>query len=89
MAANTEFRIVLPDDLAEMAESKVASGDYQSISEVVGDGMRALAERDAAIDRWLLEEVVPGHQEYLADPSAAIPADEILDWIKRRPPAAG
>jgi hypothetical protein len=37
--------------------------------EVVRDGVRALLERDAAVERWLREEVVPGHQEYLRDPS--------------------
>ena len=35
------------------------------------DGVRALLERDAAVERWLREEVVPGHQEYLRDPRRA------------------
>jgi hypothetical protein len=37
-------------------------------------GLRALLERDAAVERWLREEVVPGHQEYLRDPSKGIAA---------------
>ena len=41
-------------------------------------------ERDAAVERWLREEVVAGHQEYLADPSKGVPADAILGRIKAR-----
>jgi antitoxin ParD1/3/4 len=33
---------------------------------------------------WLGEEVVPGHHEYLRDPSKGIPADAILGRIKAR-----
>jgi len=30
-------------------------------------GVRALLEHDAAVERWLREEVVAGHMEYMAD----------------------
>jgi antitoxin ParD1/3/4 len=43
-----------------------------------------MRERDAAIEQWLRDEVIAGHQEYLADPSRGVPADEILDRIKAR-----
>jgi antitoxin ParD1/3/4 len=48
------------------------------------DGVRALLGREAAVERWLREEVVTGHQEYLADPSKGVPAEAILDRIKVR-----
>jgi antitoxin ParD1/3/4 len=35
-----------------------------------------LADRDAAMDRWLREEILPAYDEYLADPSRAIPMDQ-------------
>jgi Arc/MetJ-type ribon-helix-helix transcriptional regulator len=44
-----EFSITLPYDMAEVVESKVKSGGYASMSEVVRDGVRALLERDAAL----------------------------------------
>jgi len=31
-------------------------------------------ERDVAVERWLREEVVAWHGEYLADPSKGVPA---------------
>ena len=80
MRTTQQFSITLPHDMAEAVESKIKSGAYASVSEVV----RALLERDAAVERWLREEVVPGHQEYLADPAKGVPADAILGRIKAR-----
>ena len=84
MRATQQFSITLPNDMAEAVERKIKSGAYASVSEVVRDGVQALLERDAAVERWLREEVVPGHQEYLADRSKGVPAEAILDRIKGR-----
>lgn len=84
MGAQQEFRITLPNDMAEIVESKLKSGHYASVSDVVRDGLRALMERDAGIEHWLREQVVVGHQEYLADPSQGVPADAVLSRIKAR-----
>ena len=70
--------------MAEIVEAKIKSGAYASVSEVMREGVRALLERDAAIERWLREEVVAGHEEYVADPSKGVPAEAILDRIKAR-----
>jgi putative addiction module CopG family antidote len=84
MRTTQQFSITLPNDMASAVEQKITSGRYASVSEVMRDGLRALMERDAAIDRWLREEVVPGHQDYLADPSKAVPADQIMNRLKAR-----
>lgn len=84
MAATQQFRITLPKEMADIVERKITSGAYNSVSEVMHDGGRALIERDTAIEHWLREEVVPGHKEFLADPTTAIPADAVLDRIKAR-----
>jgi antitoxin ParD1/3/4 len=84
MRTTQQFSITLPNDMAEAVERKIKSGAYASVSEVVRDGVQALLERDAAVERWLREEVVPGHQEYLADRSKGVPAEAILDRIKTR-----
>ncbi len=82
MQSNRQFNISLEQDIADAVERKVEAGAYASVSEVVSDGVRALIERDADIERWLREEVLPGHAEYLADPSSAIAAEDILDELK-------
>jgi antitoxin ParD1/3/4 len=84
MRTTQQFSITLPLDMAEIVEEKIKSGAYATVSEVMRDGVRALLEREAAVERWLREEVVAGHQEYLADPSKGIPAEAILDRIKAR-----
>lgn len=41
-----------------------------------------LPERDADIDRWLREEVVPVMQAALADPDSLIPFDDVFEDIE-------
>ena len=84
MRTTQQFSITLPLDMAKVVERKIKSGAYASVSEVVRDGVRALMERDAAVENWLREEVVPGHKEYLADPSKGVPAHRVLERIKAR-----
>jgi antitoxin ParD1/3/4 len=79
-----QFSITLPVEMTEVVEAKIKSGVYASISEVVREGVRALLERDAAVERWLREEVIAGHEEYAADPSKGVPAEDVLDRIKVR-----
>jgi antitoxin ParD1/3/4 len=84
MRTTQQFSITLPMDMAEVVEKKIKSGMYASASEVMRDGVRALLERDAALERWLREEVVAGHQEYSADPSKGVPAEKVVDRIRAR-----
>jgi antitoxin ParD1/3/4 len=84
MTATQQFNITLPREIAEAVEEKIKSGAYSSASEVMRDGVRALLERDAAVERWLREDVLAGHDEYMADPSKGVPAEDILDRIKAR-----
>ena len=73
MRTAQQFSITLPLDMAEVIEGKIKSGAYASVS-----------EHDAAVEQWPREEVIAGHQEYMADPSNGIPAEAILDRIKAR-----
>jgi len=84
MRSTQQFSITLPVAMAELVERKIQSGAYATVSEVMRDGLRALMEREAAVERWLREEVVAGHAEYMADPSKGVPADQILGRIKAR-----
>jgi len=59
VAATTSLKITLPLEMAELVRAKVESGRYASESDVIADSLRALAEDDAAFDRWLVEDVGP------------------------------
>jgi putative addiction module CopG family antidote len=83
-----QFSIVLSADMADIVERKLKSGSYSSASDVMRDGLLALVERDEGLERWLREEVVAGHAEYLADPSKGVPATEVMDRIRSRRVAA-
>ena len=74
----------LPAEHADFIDAKVASGAYASGSEVVRAGLRALQERDAAVERWLREEVAPAYDAMKADPSRGIPAADAFAAVKAR-----
>ncbi len=70
--------ISLPAEQASYIDALVASGAYATTSEVVRAGLRALQERDAAVERWLRDEVVPVAAAMRDDPRRAIPAERVF-----------
>lgn len=82
MRSTQQFSITLPNEMAEQIEKKVESGAYASVSEVVREGIRTLLDRDIPLEKWLREEVVPGIEEYRADPSTGIPSEHAMQHIR-------
>ena len=74
----------LPSEQAGYIDTLVESGTYASGSEVVRAGLRALQERDAAVEKWLREEVIGVCDAMRADPVRAIPADQVFATIRAR-----
>jgi len=62
---------------AKYVDSLVTSGAYASAREVVRAGLQALQARDAAIDRWLHDEVVPVYDAMQRDPHRAISGRDV------------
>ena len=84
MSTTAKRTVSLPVEHSAFIEAKVASGDYASASEVVRAGLRALQERDAAIERWLREEVAPVHDAMKSDPSRGIASERVFSEIRAR-----
>lgn len=82
MAAPRKRTFSLPTEQANYIDSLVESGTYASASEVVRAGLRALQERDAAVDRWLREEVVPIYDAMQSKPERGRPADQVLATLR-------
>jgi antitoxin ParD1/3/4 len=84
MRINRFLRITLPHDMAQMIRDKLAAGEPASASEVIPNGLKALQAHDAAVERWLREDVVESCREMAADPSLGISAGEVIGRIKAR-----
>ena len=82
MRNTSPLSITLPHDMAAMVKAKVASGEYATESEVIRDGLRTLQARDAAVERWLQEEVAKSYDEHAAYPNTGIPADKIMARLR-------
>ncbi len=76
MRTTKQMSVTLPHEMADMVRAKVDTGDYASESEVIREGLRALAARDRALEAWLSDTVAPAYDRLRADPSRAISPDE-------------
>ena len=74
--------ISLPGEQAAYIDAKVAAGDYASVSEVVRAGLRALKERDEAVERWLRDEVAPTYDRAMAESESLLDLETVFDGIR-------
>ena len=70
--------------LEDLVRAKVASGEYNSASEVVRDGLRALLARDRAIEQWLRTDVAASFDALKADPSRGVGIDAVRARLAAR-----
>lgn len=76
--------VSLPAAQASYIDALVEAGTYASASEVVRAGLRALQERDAAVERWLRDEVAPTYDAMQADPERGLSADQVTAALAAR-----
>ena len=84
MRTTQQMSITLPLEMAERVKQRVESGAYASESEVIREGLRALQEREAAVEQWLRTEVVAAYDAHKADPTKARPLDEAWQRFEAR-----
>src|SRR3989304_2472247 len=73
MRTTQQFSITLPNEMADLVKTKVATGEYATESEVIRDGLRVLMTRDRAVENWLRRGVGPAYDALKADPARAVP----------------
>lgn len=81
MASTQKRTFSLPAAQSKYIDKLVKSGGYASGSEVVRAGLRALRERDAAMEQWLREEVVPVLDAIDADPTQVISDEQLAETL--------
>jgi antitoxin ParD1/3/4 len=77
MRTTQQFSITLPNEMADIIKTKVATGEYATESEVIRDGLRALMARDRAVDNWLTQEVGPAYDALKANPMRGVTVDQL------------
>ena len=83
--SGTEKRTVsLAAENAAFIDAKVKSGGYASVSEVVRAGLRALQERDDAVEQWLRDEVASTYDAVKAGHSKTVPVGDVFDELRAR-----
>ncbi|MGO7376321.1 type II toxin-antitoxin system ParD family antitoxin [Rhizobium ruizarguesonis] len=84
MRSTQQMSITLPVEMAKRVKQRVSNGDYASESEVIREGLRALQERENAVEHWLRTEVAATYDAYKADPTKATPLDEVWKRLEAR-----
>ncbi len=84
MTGLSKRTISLPAEHDAFIETKLKAGTYASASEVVRAGLRALQERDEAVEAWLRNEVVAAYDEMQKHPERGIPIDEAFKRLDAR-----
>lgn len=80
---STKLSISLPYEQARQVQALADSGQYASVSAVISDSLRALDARNAAVERWLHDEVVPNYQALKANPGRGLSVDQLQDALTR------
>ena len=81
MRTTQQLSITLPNEMAEAIKTKVRSGEYATESEVIREGLRALLNRDRAIESWLQNEVGVAYDALKSNPSRAVTADRVRERL--------
>lgn len=84
MRSTQQMSITLPVEMAKRVKQRVSDGDYASESEVIREGLRALQERENAVEHWLRTEVVATYDAHKADPTKAKPLEDVWKRLEAR-----
>ena len=84
MSSSHKRTFSIPAEQSAFIDEKIESGQFASGSEVVRAGLRALQERDDAVERWLREEVAATYDAATAGRGATMSVGDAFDQIRAR-----
>ena len=81
--APTEKRAFdLPPEQSDDIDQLVEPCTYASANDVIGAGLRALQDKDEAVERWLREDVAPVYDAMKENPDRAIPTETVFARLR-------
>ena len=81
----SQIQVTLTDEAAiEFVRGKVRNGEFASESDVIHEGLKALKEESEERERWEREVLLPAHDRLMADPSSAIPIEQVEQNLEAR-----
>lgn len=83
MRSSRQLSITLPNAMAEAVTARVASGRYASESEVIRDGLRALADQEQAVEDWLRGPVMRDYAAWKAGTLQTVDLDDFREELAR------
>jgi Arc/MetJ-type ribon-helix-helix transcriptional regulator len=84
MGKPQHLEITISDETLEFLQREVASGEFGSVSQVIEESLQIYREQSEEMGRWEREVVIPEHDRIMADPSSAIPIDEVIRTLATR-----
>lgn len=76
--------VALPENLLDLVDRKVASGDFATRSEVIAEGLRTLEAWDTEVEHWLRTEVAQTYDRLVSGEEKTIPLEEVMArWNSR------
>ena len=70
--------------VAEEVRARVGSGAYRSEAEVIREALRALADEEDRVERWLSTEVIATCDALKADPTDVRTISEVRERLANR-----
>ena len=83
MRTTQQFSITLPNEMAGEIKRRVSEGRYATESEVIREGIRALMDRDKAVEHWLRTQAASAYDALKADPNRALSVDQVRAVLKQ------
>jgi antitoxin ParD1/3/4 len=84
MRSTRQMSITLPVEMADLVKTRVSSGAYASESEVIREGLRALQEREYAVEQWLKTAVAITYDTYKNNPESPHILKDAFESIEAR-----
>ncbi len=88
MSATHKRTFNLPEEQSTFIDEQVKSGQFASGSEVVRAGLRALQDRNDAVERWLDTEVAETYDAAIEGRGKILSVGDAFDQIRAKHGAA-